>query len=595
MSNPGDSKSSQFDKAKKYLEQMREMGATASKRSLILLTLLAVVWLGGLEPAISEIHELETIPTQIENLQSKLTIQEQQKEKVEKKIDIKTNKRESENQDNTTLKSEIRKAHQENQEKEKTRITQKIKDLQITIEQLQKNGDNISFDSPLFKLVVSINLAPWIWLTLISGWFYYIAFTRSEMLSLYARAIESCNLKNSNPLDSYTKETLAQIVGVLPFWLAPLPHLQNESNQNDIFEIRNSQGLSIFLICFLALLGILLRIIYIGAKIISWRINEQTKINKLSGLTSTLPDWFWLDIVLAIISLILIILGIQLWINTWQVSINSSQEVKNVSKNIKRRKFIQYVVYFGVGIIATVLFVLYKNLDPKFFNQIASKFSQKKPRSVKKKKAPPLVTKFTPQEFYFNPNKKIIHYVLDDKTILGISQTKFLPNENAWKKASLQDLSLKKSTTPHLHLASASFSFEQAAIESLKNKNDKQACQLLLDGIKHDILFQIVNPGGKPSFRLYDLLAGLTVRYQQDEYFNNMIDLIKNNPQFESRREKWTNKNSSWYKRWENRKKRIESGTEIAEAKIKWKTTIMKPQQPQDPKKIKPTIMSIDL
>jgi len=68
-----------------------------------------------------------------------------------------------------------------------------------------------------------------------------------------------------------------------------------------------------------------------------------------------------------------------------------------------------------------------------------------------------------------------------------------------------------------VHLAAASWSFEETALAILREgaigrKRIKEVCQLLWCGIQHDLLFkQLIKKErkkGRPSFRLYDLLAG---------------------------------------------------------------------------------------
>lgn len=121
----------------------------------------------------------------------------------------------------------------------------------------------------------------------------------------------------------------------------------------------------------------------------------------------------------------------------------------------------------------------------------------------------------------------------------------------------------------HVHLASASWSFEEAAIAilqsgSINSRTTKEVCQLLLCGIQHDLLYkQITNNNRKkaqPSFRLYDLLAGISVRFREDESFQHLLEIIvKSEYQIvlEPRIEKWQNVSGAWHQRWRNPHKRI--------------------------------------
>lgn len=125
------------------------------------------------------------------------------------------------------------------------------------------------------------------------------------------------------------------------------------------------------------------------------------------------------------------------------------------------------------------------------------------------------------------------------------------------------------SPVPRVHLATASWSFEEAVIAVFRQgpigrKKSHEACQLLLCGIQHDLLFkQRINKErkkGRPSFRLYDLLAGVSVRYRQEESFNQLLEMIEGSGQrlvFQTRLEKWQDVTGPWRQRWRNRKKPV--------------------------------------
>jgi hypothetical protein len=122
---------------------------------------------------------------------------------------------------------------------------------------------------------------------------------------------------------------------------------------------------------------------------------------------------------------------------------------------------------------------------------------------------------------------------------------------------------------PRVHLATASWSFEEAALAIIRKgaidrKRSKEICQLLLCGIQHDFVFKqrLGNKGekGRPSFRLYDLLAGISVRYQQEKYFDRMLELIERSEQrlfFQTRIEKWQDVTGPWRQRWRNRREPV--------------------------------------
>lgn len=116
-----------------------------------------------------------------------------------------------------------------------------------------------------------------------------------------------------------------------------------------------------------------------------------------------------------------------------------------------------------------------------------------------------------------------------------------------------------------VHLASASWAFEEAAVTLLRKKpfnrkRSEEVCQLLIFAINHDIFFKSVI-SRRPSYRLYDLLAGVCVRFKQDTYFEELMRLISVAEQkglFRTRMAKWNDPQGSWRKRWRNRKRPLQ-------------------------------------
>ncbi len=124
--------------------------------------------------------------------------------------------------------------------------------------------------------------------------------------------------------------------------------------------------------------------------------------------------------------------------------------------------------------------------------------------------------------------------------------------------------------SPRVHLAAASWSFEEAALSILRSNSrigdtkSREVCELLLCGIQHDIIYKCKTSNNrkkaKPSFRLYDLLAGVAVRYRQDDSFRQLLKIIDSSQYkllFEPRIEKWKDVNGSWRQHWRNKKKPV--------------------------------------
>lgn len=127
-------------------------------------------------------------------------------------------------------------------------------------------------------------------------------------------------------------------------------------------------------------------------------------------------------------------------------------------------------------------------------------------------------------------------------------------------------------------LPTASWSFEQAALllledRTARRKHARRACELLLTGILHDLRYKKNhgNPRKRsaPSYRLYDLAAGLAVRYRVRRVIPEMkrrIEQAEYGLVFQSRFNKWDNVNSAWYRRWHDRSMplRWQSGQQVS-------------------------------
>lgn len=115
--------------------------------------------------------------------------------------------------------------------------------------------------------------------------------------------------------------------------------------------------------------------------------------------------------------------------------------------------------------------------------------------------------------------------------------------------------------------------WEAAALDRIEAGQMEAACDLLFAGIKLDLRAitetELKIPKKRPNLRLYDLLAGLAVRYQKELYLEELCTLIdglrggqkelvdRRLSSLEKRISKWRNPNGSWRKRWANPEKPV--------------------------------------
>jgi hypothetical protein len=118
-------------------------------------------------------------------------------------------------------------------------------------------------------------------------------------------------------------------------------------------------------------------------------------------------------------------------------------------------------------------------------------------------------------------HRSIIQYVDSQHRVPFVSKIK-------WKKLrpALSVELASPSVNMHVSFSRASAIFEMAAFQQLKSRQYGKACELLIYGIRHDVIFK-GRTHGRPSLRLLDLLANLSVRRNQNQHFDTLLKLVE--------------------------------------------------------------------
>lgn len=224
---------------------------------------------------------------------------------------------------------------------------------------------------------------------------------------------------------------------------------------------------------------------------------------------------------------------------------------------VNRRVFLFYISLTSVGAAIGALWylILGRNLTPPSSEEHNSKTILKKnnPRFVTKRRQRDSFTSL-PIGFHRNSKSNIIHYVLPSKVIRFVSSI----NESNFRKPPViqaKDLTFDKSGS-RVHLMGASLSFEDITMKLIQEKKYGDAVVMLKNALMHDRELQR-RSGKRANFRLYDLFAGLSVRYNRPENIEYAIDVIKKSNQmqiFSDRMANWTNKSTRWYRGWINKR-----------------------------------------
>jgi len=174
--------------------------------------------------------------------------------------------------------------------------------------------------------------------------------------------------------------------------------------------------------------------------------------------------------------------------------------------------------------------------------------------------------------FYLNPKSQIIHYLPEGQSFHStglIKAARLQPKDPTKVAIALPNPATRKPVgQPRVNRARASYSFERAAIAELKQNHIDRGCDLLIYAIQYELGYRAARPfrmfQTAPSFRLYDLLAGVSVRFNKMEYLTRLISLTESVKAptaikgFAQRLTKWRDPQSHWYRRWTDKSKRIE-------------------------------------
>lgn len=179
---------------------------------------------------------------------------------------------------------------------------------------------------------------------------------------------------------------------------------------------------------------------------------------------------------------------------------------------LSRRRMITVVISVSAGIIAA-LWPALRSLLPKRLPYIWKKSKQK----------PSVLNVDAAEGFYGRVNRYaaragvtgVLQYVDNSKRV------RFVPNFSK-EKRQLVSLTDSAASTRHVDFSRASVFFEMAAIQQIRLEQYDRASQLLISGIRHDIQFKR-KTRGPLSFRLWDLLAKLSIRRNQPDHFKTLL------------------------------------------------------------------------
>ncbi|MBT1700889.1 hypothetical protein KK083_28615 [Fulvivirgaceae bacterium PWU4] len=399
---------------------------------------------------------------------------------------------------------------------------------------------------PDIDVPVDPQYAPLAWSLLLLGFLVYVGASRARILNLCAKTLRIYRHDLS-----YKPEHFSDFIS-MPFWIAPLPTKDSKVFADDLCHAlgwqRQKMKTTVYVLIGIFVFFVLqLRVMYINFEV---------------------ADQFTNDVRHVFLVLNLSILGwlIYYFIHWFRQLVVPDHYANEPSPNSLRRRDILRMSAFSLSFgllypVVKVSEIVFKPRVPRFRKHIPSFTSRLAPG------------------YYFNNLSSTIHYVNSDqkiRSIVCINQDNLQPES----VASISALtSFKTVSNKRVHLATSSQVLETTALELVSSGKPLDAIILLRASVFHDLFLKSRNSQDKPvafqhkvtqkpGYRIYDLLAGLSVRFEPDR--RNLKVLLRilrdsrNVAQFETRYSKWNNEKSIWFQKWKDKNK-----------KIKWSSTLV--------------------
>lgn len=369
-----------------------------------------------------------------------------------------------------------------------------------------------------FELPLSYRYAAlaWQWLTVAGA--AYLLYSRRFAIAFHAHILRVLKLDPAfapGDVDDPPVEA--------PFWLAPLPTRDGISVGHADLRgwLRMSRGHTwTILACWVGTLWFFYYAASTQAAVLI--------VRSVRGGYELFPSLLWSGAVGAMTCIAV------LWF--WPFRVEEWPQPPGVPEVAPRRKVLRVILAAGfaapaAAFLAGLTILPWSRRAPRFFHALK------------------LDTPATwPSGFYLNPKSRIVHFL--DKT----RRFRYLTNRG---KTHLVAYSFAPEATPErlprVNFSTFSYAYEAAALRELQANNWNGAIELLFRAVTQDVAANQL--GRKRSLRLYDLLAGLIVRWGGDHEMNRLRHLLltdRGRPEINSRLVKWDDPTSTWYQRWRN-------------------------------------------
>jgi hypothetical protein len=388
---------------------------------------------------------------------------------------------------------------------------------------------------------------PTLWLALAFGLCWYLLVSRRRVLRLSARGLRLLQV-DTDAEPAYVRS----LVGEAVWWLAPLP--KTNGRVIDVREFHRALGwktstarfkLLSLLACVIILLLVETRVFYIGFCVTSY----------LTGLADP-ALWIaftFVDSLLFVASVFLI------WRWFAPTPIPDLLETENTA-DVPRREVIKRL---GKGLLFTTGSYLWITTSTVGFASVGPKANQRTKATgrdrFRRRKKHHLVRPNLPDGFYQNKKSGTVHLTSCPTCLTSSNVDSLVPmksdqiGEIQWNAHGIPKLLAEKltrrelSTVPgmagsishdankesqvptpktvtvlHPHASHRTYMVEQHALDLISKEKSAEACRFLINVIEGTSDF-----GLQTTMRLFDLLAGISVRFNQNECSARLMTFLR--------------------------------------------------------------------
>jgi hypothetical protein len=446
-----------------------------------------------------------------------------------------------------------------------------LEDIDQTIDEEKKRRTEIKDSIVSFQILGSsvpfpTAFAPELWWLLLLLVLVYLRYMKNSALVALAKAIYVYKSRRSAPgskevNDNLRSRHLFDIAGAASPWLAPIRQrdialgVRAEDVRQALGWTRESEGWARMLCVLLTSLFIAfgVHIVWLG-----FELSDTARPAVVVALQ--VPE------VLSVIlrGLLAIAVGATLY-QAWSMLRVTRIDADPQAKNLTRREIVETLT---VGAVALGIFGLYTwrwkdagtlsdTARPK--SQLRLKRLASNPRFEKRERIRLTAVPELEPGFYKNSETGIVHYVTPERIVRQVSQVD-------WQN--LQRIEFTPDVVSLLHPLTASHVAERGALKLLKDQRIDQACEVLARAIEQEQKEPWrSNRSGRPSFRLYDLLSGLSVRFDRVDHREKSLKLLEAALDASSdsatvqllsqRRAKWSDDSSAWHQKWADPRQQV--------------------------------------